>query len=571
MRSGWARSTRARVEPLRDPARGVVPLRPGARRARHRMAGLRPARGARRTTPTPYGTNNEFGLRLPPRQHALHPRGHGPARHTTPSSTRSTPSDRRGPHPLIISGPARARQPLLQERPDQSRSSRGRRRSWRASHRDRGARRRATTSSTKSRRRCRAPSRASRCERPEHRDISTTLADGCSTTSAGASGPRPLQEGRGLRDQGRAGHHRGRVNGRMMPGTPLVRNGLHQGSRQGRRQDRVGKSDLATSRSRILQDVRQARGDEGTARRRRRVAKIYVSNVTVVRPTHSRCPASTTGRGHKSEGRSSRRSAPRSSRAREGPAALVGTVSIEKSEHLSRLLKKRGIPHQVLNAKYHEREAEIIAQAGREKSVTIATNMAGRGTDILLGGNPDYLAKELMRKKGLDPALAPPEARQTAWEEASKVTQPEHERVVKLGGLHIIGTERHESRASTTSCAAIGAGDPALALLRPRGRPAPDLRLRAYSTHQERRGGGSEPIETSSSRGPSAPPRTGRDAQLRDPKASPRIRRRDEQQARLSTASPRHPRGREPGGPDPSSGQRVAEGRSSVRAARRPC
>jgi preprotein translocase subunit SecA len=109
-------------------------------------------------------------------------------------------------------------------------------------------------------------------------------------------------------------------------------------------------------------------------------------------------------------------------------------------------LKKRGIPHQVLNAKYHEREAEIVAQAGREKTVTIATNMAGRGTDILLGGNPDFLAKELLRKKGLDPALAPAAARQTAFEEAQKVTEPEHERVVKLGGLHIIGTERHESR-----------------------------------------------------------------------------------------------------------------------------
>src|SRR5499427_126200 len=130
----------------------------------------------------------------------------------------------------------------------------------------------------------------------------------------------------------------------------------------------------------------------------------------------------------------------------KGQPVLVGTVSIEKSEHLSKLLKRRGIPHQVLNAKYHEREAEIVAQAGREKSVTIATNMAGRGTDILLGGNPDFLAKELMRKKGLDPALAPPAERQAAWEEASKVTEPEHERVVKLGGLHIIGTERHESR-----------------------------------------------------------------------------------------------------------------------------
>jgi preprotein translocase subunit SecA len=125
---------------------------------------------------------------------------------------------------------------------------------------------------------------------------------------------------------------------------------------------------------------------------------------------------------------------------------LVGTVSIEISEHLSKLLKKRGIPHQVLNAKYHEREAEIVAQAGREGAVTIATNMAGRGTDILLGGNPDFLAKEILSKKGLDPALAGPAAREAAWAEAKKVTDPEHERVVGLGGLHIIGTERHESR-----------------------------------------------------------------------------------------------------------------------------
>src|SRR6266498_1204991 len=130
----------------------------------------------------------------------------------------------------------------------------------------------------------------------------------------------------------------------------------------------------------------------------------------------------------------------------KGQPVLVGTVSIEKSERLSKLLKRQGIPHQVLNAKYHEREAEIVAQAGREGSVTIATNMAGRGTDILLGGNPDFLAKELLSKKGLDPALAPAEARQAACEEARKVTEPEHERVVALGGLHIIGTERHESR-----------------------------------------------------------------------------------------------------------------------------
>jgi len=129
-----------------------------------------------------------------------------------------------------------------------------------------------------------------------------------------------------------------------------------------------------------------------------------------------------------------------------GQPVLVGTVSIEKSEQLSKLLKKRGIRHEVLNAKYHEREAEIVAQAGREGSVTIATNMAGRGTDILLGGNPDFLSKEILRKKGLDPATAAPGERTAALGEARRITEPEHARVVALGGLHILGTERHEAR-----------------------------------------------------------------------------------------------------------------------------
>src|SRR5262245_10224609 len=133
-------------------------------------------------------------------------------------------------------------------------------------------------------------------------------------------------------------------------------------------------------------------------------------------------------------------------RHEKGQPMLVGTVSIEKSERLSKLLKRRGVPHQVLNAKYHEREAEIVAQAGRLGTVTIATNMAGRGTDILLGGNPDFLAKAILSKKGLDPATAPAEAREQAWQEAKTLTDPEHDKVVGLGGLHIIGTERHESR-----------------------------------------------------------------------------------------------------------------------------
>jgi len=133
-------------------------------------------------------------------------------------------------------------------------------------------------------------------------------------------------------------------------------------------------------------------------------------------------------------------------RHQKGQPILVGTVSIEKSEYVSKLLKKRGVRHEVLNAKYHEREAEIVAQAGRAEAVTIATNMAGRGTDILLGGNSDFLAKEILRKRGLDPVMAPVEARASALVEARRITEPEHEGVVGLGGLHIVGTERHESR-----------------------------------------------------------------------------------------------------------------------------
>ncbi|NLK52309.1 MAG: preprotein translocase subunit SecA [Syntrophomonadaceae bacterium] len=141
---------------------------------------------------------------------------------------------------------------------------------------------------------------------------------------------------------------------------------------------------------------------------------------------------------------------------RQGQPVLVGTISIETSEHLSRRLQKRGIPHQVLNAKYHEMEASIVAQAGRKGAVTIATNMAGRGTDILLGGNPEFLARaEYMRR-------LKSEAQKTRQEEASIEEDPrlyreilqrikaeiaaEHQEVVRLGGLHIIGTERHEAR-----------------------------------------------------------------------------------------------------------------------------
>ena len=164
-------------------------------------------------------------------------------------------------------------------------------------------------------------------------------------------------------------------------------------------------------------------------------------------------------------------------RHRAGQPVLVGTISIEKSEVLSSLLKKRGVTHQVLNAKHHDKEAEIVAQAGRQGAVTIATNMAGRGTDILLGGNPEFLARQDLRRQGYDAdllagstpsdpgapvsvtttngssALAPgpdPAAVHQLYEELvekyQRDTEEEHQRVVEAGGLHIIGTERHESR-----------------------------------------------------------------------------------------------------------------------------
>ena len=159
---------------------------------------------------------------------------------------------------------------------------------------------------------------------------------------------------------------------------------------------------------------------------------------------------------------------------RPGSPVLVGTTSIEKSERLSELLKKKGIKHVVLNAKYHEREAEIVAQAGRKGMVTIATNMAGRGTDILLGGNPEFMAKQECVKKGIAQPLraaqgkiqvdvgrdqehglvlrretntwSPPTSGPRSSTATRSQTDKEHDEVTAAGGLHIFGTERHEAR-----------------------------------------------------------------------------------------------------------------------------
>ncbi|MDD9349805.1 preprotein translocase subunit SecA [Mumia sp.] len=132
-----------------------------------------------------------------------------------------------------------------------------------------------------------------------------------------------------------------------------------------------------------------------------------------------------------------------------GQPILVGTTSVEKSERLSSMLKKRGIAHKVLNAKQHEREASVVAVAGHKGAVTVATNMAGRGTDIMLGGSVEFLADQALRAKGLDP-VETPEEYEAAWPdtlaEVEKQVQEDHDEVVSLGGLAVIGTERHESR-----------------------------------------------------------------------------------------------------------------------------
>ena len=136
-------------------------------------------------------------------------------------------------------------------------------------------------------------------------------------------------------------------------------------------------------------------------------------------------------------------------RHENGQPVLIGTASVAKSELLSGMLKKEGIPHEVLNAKQHEREAAVVAQAGRKGAVTVSTNMAGRGTDIMLGGNPEFLADLQLRKQGLDPVDSPEEY-EAQWPDTLKAieeqVEAEHEEVVDAGGLYVIGSERHESR-----------------------------------------------------------------------------------------------------------------------------
>ncbi len=262
-----------------------------------------------------------------------------------------------------------------------------------------------------------------------------------------------------------------------------------------------------------------------------------------------------------------------------GQPVLVGTTSIEKSERLSELLKKKGIKHVVLNAKYHEREAEIVAQAGRKGMVTIATNMAGRGTDILLGGNPEFMAKQECVKKGIAQPLRAAQGKieadvddpnRTLWYYAGNEyavptdqwkeilaryqdeTNHEHQEVIQAGGLHIFGTERHEARRIDNQLRGRAGrqGDPWFLAFLPLAGRRPDAHLR--------QGVGLEPAPAAGhGRGRSHriaadhAPHRGRTesrgrAELRGPQAPARVRRRHEQAAhgRLWPAPPaaRRPR-----------------------------
>src|SRR5881628_1043217 len=237
--------------------------------------------------------------------------------------------------------------------------------------------------------------------------------------------------------------------GRLMPGRRWS-DGLHQAveAKEGVRIERENQTLATITFQNYFRMYEKLAGMTGTAETEaEEFAKIYKLDVTVIPTNRPLVRVNLPDVVYKTE-REKFNAAVEDiiERNTRGQPVLVGTVSIEKSEQLSKLLKKRGIRHEVLNAKYHEREAEIVAQAGREGSVTIATNMAGRGTDILLGGNPDFLSKEVLRKKGLDPATAAPGERTAALGEARRITEPEHARVVGLGGLHILGTERHEAR-----------------------------------------------------------------------------------------------------------------------------
>ncbi len=245
--------------------------------------------------------------------------------------------------------------------------------------------------------------------------------------------------------------------GRLMPGRRWS-DGLHQAveAKENVKIERENQTLATITFQNYFRMYKKLAGMTGTAETEAaEFQKIYNLDVTVIPTNRPMIRIENSDVVYRTEEEKFRNAAKEIKALQEkGQPVLVGTISVSKSERLAGLLKRMGVQHEVLNAKHHEREAHIVAQAGRKGAVTVSTNMAGRGTDILLGGNPEFMAKEALRKQGKDPdklqisGVGTPE--RAEWDATllkyKQETDQEHDEVVALGGLHILGTERHESR-----------------------------------------------------------------------------------------------------------------------------
>jgi preprotein translocase subunit SecA len=245
--------------------------------------------------------------------------------------------------------------------------------------------------------------------------------------------------------------------GRLMPGRRWS-DGLHQSveAKEGVKIERENQTLATVTFQNYFRMYKKLAGMTGTAETEAaEFGKTYKLDVTVIPTNRKLIRVEQQDIVYRTEEEKFRNAAKEiKERNEKGQPVLVGTISVEKSEKLSGILKRMGVRHEVLNAKNHEREAFIVAQAGRKSAVTVSTNMAGRGTDILLGGNAEFMAKEALRKAGKNPdlmqiaAVGSPE--RTEWDQIhtkyKASTEVDHDEVVRLGGLHIVGTERHESR-----------------------------------------------------------------------------------------------------------------------------
>ena len=246
--------------------------------------------------------------------------------------------------------------------------------------------------------------------------------------------------------------------GRVMPGRRWS-DGLHQAieAKENVKIERENQTLATITFQNYFRLYKKLAGMTGTAETEAaEFEKTYKLDVMVIPTNRHHGPQGISGHGLSDGGREIPQRRQRNSRRcnEKGQPVLVGTISVEKSERLAALLKKMGVKHEVLNAKNHEREAFIIAQAGRKGAVTVSTNMAGRGTDILLGGNPEFLTKEYLKKENKDPDVfqtSPAGSPERAeWDQVMArfraETSSEHDEVIAAGGLHVLGTERHESR-----------------------------------------------------------------------------------------------------------------------------